>query len=270
MDYSYLSLQDAVQSAQILGLNIDQVDYDDLIAQLSLVDVSPGVTVPDPLADLYIANKLFRRGIILPADLNYDDLATIAPEYYFQVAGLLYLPNQYNQGNVDRARRILGYLIVMTHQPPQTYIVGVPFNGQERYGDFNWMIRDPKYQDSLFIFNDVQDAFLAFINNVNNPPPGACNSGGGNSIIRPFQCANPPRAAGIPTGVPRQGYQNLETARPFIDRAIARIRQLVETQRYDRVFYSTEADEYTLGTAGLRVSPDVKNYIVTQLRSIFQ
>ena len=60
------------------------------------------------------------------------------------------------------------------------------------------MIEQPEYADALFVFNDNEGEFRAHQGHA----PGArrCHAGGGNAVIRPYQCEDPPRAAGIPTG----------------------------------------------------------------------
>ena len=68
-------------------------------------------------------------------------------------------------------------------------VIGSIFGGGGKAGDFGWMIQQPEYDDALFIFNDNEEQFLAF---RKNPKSGAgCARGGGNAIIRPYQCAEP-------------------------------------------------------------------------------
>ena len=71
-------------------------------------------------------------------------------------------------------------------------------------GDFGWMIGQPRWQQTLFIFNDNEHQSQAFLAQVAGgsiePASGACQAGGGNAVIRPYQCQTPPRAAGVPTG----------------------------------------------------------------------
>lgn len=134
-----------------------------------------------------------------------------------------------------------------------------------RSGDFSWMLRRSKYQDVLFVFNDNQEQFEAF-HNGNQELAG--KPGGGNAIIRPYQYTDPPRAAGIPTGSNSKGYQNLETAKPYIDKAINSIQELIITGRYKRLAYSCEEDGRTLGTSIFAPSDEVKEYIVASLENL--
>lgn len=142
-------------------------------------------------------------------------------------------------------------------------ITGTVFKRPGEYGDFAWMIEQPEYADALFIFNDNEEQFLAYRSDPR--PPWACTEGGGNAVIRPYQCQDPPRAAGIPTGSAGRGYQELnDHVRSIIDRAISDIRELLETGRYERVFYSSDG-KGGLGTGIFTVSDDIKEYVVQEL-----
>ncbi len=139
-------------------------------------------------------------------------------------------------------------------------------DGNGKKGDFAWMIKLPEYADALFIFNDNESQFRAHQQNPNSG--SGCSAGGGNAIIRPYQCANPPRAAGIPTG-DGEGYRKLTTqVRTTIDESIAAIGALLETGRYQRVFYSATNEEGELGSGIFEIGADVKAYIVAELRRV--
>ena len=85
------------------------------------------------------------------------------------------------------------------------------FDGRGRPGDFAWMITRPEYADALFVFNDNEEQFRAF---QRDPTGGAgLSPGGGNATVRPYRGADPPRAAGIPTGQGGQGYARLTPRR---------------------------------------------------------
>jgi hypothetical protein len=146
-------------------------------------------------------------------------------------------------------------------------IIGTAYAGPHRYGDFAWMISQPEYADALFIFNDNEGQFRAF---RRDPGTGAgCGPGGGNAIVRPYRCQDPPRAAGIPTG-DASGYPRLdEHARGVIDEAIALISDLAATGRYRHAFFSCDPeDPDLLGTGIFEVGGDVRRYIVEQLRAL--
>jgi hypothetical protein len=143
-------------------------------------------------------------------------------------------------------------------------VTGVVFNGQGRDGDFSWMIEQLQYREVLFIFNDNEVQFKIHRQNPNATE--GCSAGGGNAIIRPYQCLNPPRAAGIPTG---PDYITLTPdAKNNIDDAINMIKSIVARQHYKRIMYNSSEPDGRLGTRIFVVGDDVKDYIVRQLRAI--
>jgi hypothetical protein len=145
-------------------------------------------------------------------------------------------------------------------------LVASVFAGRGRAGDFAWMIEQPEYADTLFVFNDNEGQFRAHQRHA----PGArqCHASAGNATIRPYQCQDPPRAAGIPTG-DHGGYPALtDGARAAIDDALAAVGTLLATGRYQRLIYSAADDSGALGTGIFEVGDDVKRYIVTGLRAL--
>ena len=140
-------------------------------------------------------------------------------------------------------------------------IIPVVFEKANTYGDFGWMINQPEYKDVLFLFNDNQEQFVSFLKGQYN----GCTRGGGNAIIRPYSCSNPPRSAGIPTGSENEGYSNLKEAKPYIDAAFKRIEQLISTKLYRRVMYSADKDGKSLGSSIFSPSQSVKDYILNKI-----
>ena len=144
-------------------------------------------------------------------------------------------------------------------------VIGSVFRGGGRAGDFGWMITRPEYADALFVFNDNESQFRAHQGHAAGG--SSCHAGGGNAVIRPYQCQDPPRAAGIPTG-DAQGYPELtDHVRATVDDALAAIASLLATGRYRQVLYSATADG-GLGTGIFQVGDDVKRYIVDELRKL--
>ena len=147
-----------------------------------------------------------------------------------------------------------------------TEVIGSQFAGGGREGDFAWMIEQDEYADALFVFNDNEEQFRAY--ERDRTGGAGCSRGGGNAVIRPYRCADPPRAAGVPTGVHGGGYGELTDAvRAVVDDAVAVIEELLASGRYARVFYSAGADG-GLGTGIFTVADDVKAYIVDRLRAL--
>ena len=130
------------------------------------------------------------------------------------------------------------------------------FKQKGKMGDFEAMIRNDRFKDSLFIFNDNKEDFLF----------RSDRKGGGNAAIRPFQKGDSPRATGVPTGSKGVGYQKLTPyVKELILIAMERLTALLNTGRFLRVFYSAE-ENGTLGTGIFKVGDDVKAFIVAQLK----
>ncbi len=145
-------------------------------------------------------------------------------------------------------------------------VIGSVFKGGAKEGDFNWMINQPQYDDALFIFNDNQEQFLEHRKNPHSA--FGCTAGGGNAIIRPYQCQLPPRATGIPTGSQGSGYSALTPqVKQYIDDAYDTIQQILANNPYKRVYFSSTKNG-DLGTGIFDVSEDVKTYIVQKLKSL--
>jgi len=135
------------------------------------------------------------------------------------------------------------------------------FTKSEQEGDFNWMIKQPEFSRSLFVFNDNEKQFYDFFT---NKIPG--NPGGGNAVIRQYQGSNPPRAIGVPTGKSSQGYQQLiNITKTPIDNSMQTLLRLLQTGNYDDVIISWDSKENTLGSGIFKPSIEVKNYIVEQI-----
>jgi hypothetical protein len=146
-------------------------------------------------------------------------------------------------------------------------VIGSQFSKPGETGDFGWMLRQPEYADALFVFNDNEEQFRAHRDDPSDPH--GCAGGGGNAVIRPYQCDDPPRAAGIPTGSHGAGYSELTPkVQNVIDEAIGAIRNLLATGRYGRVFYSAANANGDLGTGIFKVADDVRRYVVAELRSL--
>src|SRR5262245_44907014 len=149
-------------------------------------------------------------------------------------------------------------------QADSVVVTGHIFSGRGKDGDFSWMIVQDQYRDVLFIFNDNEDQFKAHRDNPRAPE--GCSTGGGNAVIRPYQCLTPPRAAGVPTG---PNYESLTPGvKKIIDEAIRRIRNFAVQGNYRRIMYNASNDNGDLGTGIFSPGDDVKQYIMRQLRSI--
>src|SRR5690349_16006750 len=94
-----------------------------------------------------------------------------------------------------------------TRRRSRVQVIGSQFSRPGTDGDFGWMIEQPEYDDALFVFNDNEPQFLAFLQSQ-DPGSSGCRPGGGNAVIRPYRCKHPRRAAGVPTGA-GEGYAQL-------------------------------------------------------------
>lgn len=155
-------------------------------------------------------------------------------------------------------------------------VIGVQFSGPGEFGDFTWMIEQDAYGDALFVFNDNEEQLLAFLASREDPADErarayGCQDGGGNARIRHYRCADPPRAAGVPTGriTKGGGYPELTPdVTRVLDEALAEIRRLLATGRYERIFYSAANEQGDLGHGIFEIGEDVKRYIVAELRKL--
>lgn len=143
------------------------------------------------------------------------------------------------------------------------HVIRSSYEGGGRQGDFEWMIAQPEHSRTLFVFNDNEAQFYEHQRRLGTPH--RCTAGGGNAVIRPQQCATPPRATGIPTGRAGSGYASLADARPAVDDAISHLDRLLGTGDYDALVFSWNAATQTLGVRIFAPHRDVLDYIVEQI-----
>ena len=87
------------------------------------------------------------------------------------------------------------------------------------YGDFGWMIKQPEFEDCLFVYNEN---FLQWSDETDYRP------GGGNAIIRPYRDT---QAIGIPTGH-HGGFQTIASVADIIRKAAEGVaNRVVDTLR---------------------------------------
>lgn len=143
-------------------------------------------------------------------------------------------------------------------------VIGSVFHRPGQPGDFAWMIEQPEYDDAFFVFNDNQSEFR--LHQQHGANAGLCRAGGGNAIVRPYQCRSPQRAAGVPTGDHGSGYPELtDDVGGVIDSAVDAI--AVAGAGFDRIFYSADGSG-GLGTGVFRVDEAVKRCVVEKLVSL--
>ena len=134
-----------------------------------------------------------------------------------------------------------------------------------RDGDFAWMSRQAEHEKTLFIFNDNEEQFRAFVRGDSS----GFSKGGGNAAIRPLRGLKPPRAAGVPTGIHGDGYSRLDEAtKKVINESLAVIQELLNSGYYERMIFSKDKFSPTLGTGLFLVAEDVKKYIHDSLMGL--
>lgn len=154
-------------------------------------------------------------------------------------------------------------------------------------GDFEFMIEQPEHQRTLFVFNDNEEQFLAHFVSPNNPfsavelriepvplssGADACSPGGGNAVIRPYQCGPHPRAIGVPTGsykrterIYHTGYKVLDAhVSKMVGYSMMEIDALLASGRFDSLAFSYNP-ETNLGGRLFDTAQVVRNFIVDEL-----
>jgi hypothetical protein len=144
-------------------------------------------------------------------------------------------------------------------------VISSVFDKPGRDGDFSLMSRQAENEKTLFIFNDNEEQFRAFVRGDSS----GFSKGGGNAAIRPLRGLKPPRAAGVPTGIHGDGYSRLDEAtKKVINESIAVIQELLNSGDYERMIFSKDKSSPTLGTGLFFVAEDVKKYIYDALMSM--
>jgi len=150
-------------------------------------------------------------------------------------------------------------------------VIKSTFSASGREGDFSWMIEQPHHARTLFLFNDNEGEFYAHF----NEGPHQCTVGGGNAVIRPYQCTPEPRATGIPTGTYDKGphymgYSSLdEQVTLAILDSMCQLYLLLATDRFDSLAFSWD-DETKLGGHIFNPSQVVRDYMIDQIYSIVE
>lgn len=144
-------------------------------------------------------------------------------------------------------------------------VIASVFDKPGMEGDFFWMSRQAEHEKTLFIFNDNEEQFRAFIRGERS----GITAGGGNAGIRPLRGLKPPRAAGVPTGSRGGGYSRFdESTKKVIDESLSVIQELLNSGDYERMVFSKDKNSATIGTGIFIVSPEVKTYIYDALMGL--
>lgn len=136
-------------------------------------------------------------------------------------------------------------------------VIGTIYQGNNKLGDFNWMIKQPEFKNCLFIFNDNVEYHMSN------------RKGAGNAIIRQYNKHSnleKPMSAGISTGTLSQGgFDELsEEVKTLIDDCINEIKELIVKYKYETVYFSADKNG-KLGTSIFEVNKDVIDYITEKI-----
>ena len=145
-------------------------------------------------------------------------------------------------------------------------VLGVVYDGPHKYGDFKWMLKQPEYEDTLFVYND---------NVKDNLDPNSMD-GAGSAAIRnvSWRFATPPRSVGIPTGwsVASGGFDEMDIySKRAIDFSIARIWKIImdSDSKVTKVIYScSREDKMKIGVSIFQPHSSILNYINDQLHNL--
>ena len=144
-------------------------------------------------------------------------------------------------------------------------VIASVFDKPGMEGDFFWMSRQAEHEKTLFIFNDNEEQFRAFVKGERS----GITAGGGNAGIRPLRGLKPPRAAGVPTGSRGGGYSRFdESTKKVIDESLSVIQELLNSGDYERMIFSKDESSPSLGTGIFLVAEDVKKYIHDSLMGL--
>lgn len=258
MDVRKLTQNEIVESLAETGVDI----YD--LATQTFKTIEQGKIYPTPIADLYIAQILSKTGIQIPVGYNITKLPA---DVFVQLAETYYLPKEDTPGNRTRAARITRIILDLAHsQNDQLKIQICPTVPKQRLLLYLDMIDKPEFKDSLFIFYDMLENFLAFhefIRNGNKRELACDPSPMSNAYLRPLQCQNPPRAASIPH-IHDDKINNIISVKPYIDIAIQYIKDLLVTGRYNRVCYPVIQTGYLLNPN----KREIYDYIVESIENL--
>jgi hypothetical protein len=141
-------------------------------------------------------------------------------------------------------------------------VIPTVFTDYGKWGDWAWMQKDPYWAHTLFVFNDNEEQFDAYVNGRSS----GFTPGTGNALARPWRKFNPPKSAGIPTGKQGSGYSVLdEVTKEKIDQALTVVYDLLKTFYYKYLVFSADESEKTLGISTFHVDEEVRQYIYDRL-----
>jgi hypothetical protein len=144
-------------------------------------------------------------------------------------------------------------------------LIPIIYNPKDKLTDYNYLIKQYDNKDALFIFNDNYIHHKTDI------------KGGGNAIVRPYnkygKFKSKPKSAGITTGL-YEGFIYLDdiidskNVKEIIDSDINEIRELIKKHNYNKIYFSYDKKNDTIGTGIFNVGKKVKEYIYSSLLTL--
>jgi hypothetical protein len=136
------------------------------------------------------------------------------------------------------------------------------YRGKGQFGDWQWMKDQTVFAHTLFVFNDNEEQFVAYLAGTEY----GYSVGAGNALARPWRQLNPPKSAGVPIEKNGAGYQQFDKAtKEKIDQSLTIIYDLLKTFYYDYLVFSTDETGKTIGTSTFEVDEQVLQYIFDRL-----
>lgn len=139
---------------------------------------------------------------------------------------------------------------------------GVPFSGKGIDGDFTWMRKQKKYENSLLVYND----------NFCDSLVTETNKGAGSAAVRDecWRFSENPRTAGIPTGwsVLSGGFDEANRFTQIaIDCALDRLRLVLKEQGEisEVIFSSSQDDHRKIGSSIFQIEEKIVDYISNKI-----
>jgi len=152
---------------------------------------------------------------------------------------------------IDLQNEMFQYINSIPEDKKIKQLLCVNYDGRSM--DFDGMINNKDYDNSIFIFND------------NYTEHKTSKTGRGNAKIRKYNNysgLNIPRSFGIPTGHYRTGYKSLDESIVHINECMYELINIILRCNYQRLVYSVDSlTNILIGTSIFNVSDDVKRYI---------
>lgn len=212
-----------------------------------IFNLTPGQWAPAELSDVYLANFVVRN----------SDYAK-HPE---RLKRILRIIDYLTKNNLTGSEPIMYYRVIELSK----YL----YQDRDQIGDFSWMIKQPEFTKTLFVFNDEEEHYKYYweFRAGNKFYYMACESGPDSASVRPQQCETTPRSYGIPTNKNGVGYSDLSVVKAELDKALTGLKIMLMRGDYDRVAMSMD-DDGLIADEGKNLSLEVRKYITDGIYNV--